>query len=485
MGLRIQNNIAAMNAHRQLGISDAGLSKSLERLSSGYRINRAADDAAGLSISSGFRADIASFKVASRNTSEANSLLQVAEGGMEQIENMLVRLKELATQAASANVGATERTKINAEGNALISEINRIANSTKYGSTALLDGSFGATHTAGTYQFSGVTFSSSLAGVYGDMSYAYNVGTNGTSTALSGSNFTITSMPTTLSAQTFTFSAGGAAGQLKIYNSAVSDIACVSFTSTSAQTVRFANLGITFTVTMTGTSSTSWCAATLGLKDTGVTNLNVAGAATGTYEFSPGVGAGVLALVNTTTGARQQISNISPGTPTDLNFNHLNITFSLGADYTEDDLEGISFAVSATGSAGNTFQIGAKNDANNRISLSISNVTAGASGLGLAVDQLDDATEAQSMLTTIDNAISTLAGARGTIGASMNRLSYASANLATTIENMQAAESVIRDVDMASEMITFTKNQILMQAGTAMLAQANQAPQLILSLLGR
>ncbi len=116
MGFRIQNNVAAMNAHRWLSTSDSAMSKSLERLSSGYRINRAADDAAGLAISSNFRANIASFQVASRNTSEASALLQVAEGGMEQIENMLVRLKELATQAASANVGSTERAKINSRG---------------------------------------------------------------------------------------------------------------------------------------------------------------------------------------------------------------------------------------------------------------------------------------------------------------------------------------------------------------------------------
>jgi flagellin len=139
MGLRIQNNIAAMNAHRQLTISDSALSKSLERLSSGYRINRAADDAAGLSISQQFRADIASYKVASRNTAEANSLLQVAEGAMDQIGNMLTRLKELATQAASANA-VSNLDKIEAEKDKLVAEIDRIANSTEYAGTKLLDG---------------------------------------------------------------------------------------------------------------------------------------------------------------------------------------------------------------------------------------------------------------------------------------------------------------------------------------------------------
>ncbi|HPL62875.1 MAG TPA: flagellin [Syntrophales bacterium] len=486
MGLRIQNNIAAMNAHKQLQLSDAGMSKSLERLSSGYRINRAADDAAGLSISSGFRADIASFKVASRNTSEANALLQVAEGGMEQIENMLTRLKELATQAASANVGVNERAKINAEGNALISEIDRIANSTKYGSTALLDGTFGASKTAGTYQFSGATFSASMAGVYGDMKYVYTV-VVGQSTGISGSGFTITSLAATQVSGAYTFSADdAAAGQLKIYNGTMSDIACISFATTASQTVRFANLGLTFTVALTGAVSASWCGATLTVRDTGVTNLNVTGAATGSYEFSTGAGTGALTLVNTATGAKQTISNINPGTAQEVNFDLLNVTFSLGAVYTENDLEAVSFVVSDTGSSGSTFQIGAENNDNNRISLAIGNVKGSvAAGLSLEFDYLDTAADAQSMLDTVDAAISTLASARGTIGASMNRLSYAAANLATTIENTQAAESVIRDVDMADEMTTFTKNQILVQAGTAMLAQANQAPQLMLTLLGR
>ena len=182
MGLRIQNNIAALNAHRQLTISDAGLSKSLERLSSGYRINKAADDAAGLSISQGLRADIASYKVATRNTSEAAALLQVAEGAMDQVGNMLTRLKELATQAASANA-ASDLDKIDAEAQKLIAEIDRIAESTEYSGTKLIDGSFGvavsaktATITAGNgyqgitgmkasenYQISAVTVASSMA----------------------------------------------------------------------------------------------------------------------------------------------------------------------------------------------------------------------------------------------------------------------------------------------------------------------------------
>ena len=272
MALRIQNNIAALYAHRNLTASDNALSKSLERLSSGYRINRAADDAAGLSISQAFRADIASYKAASRNVSEANSVLQVAEGAIDAISNMLTRLKELATQASSAN-GVSNLDKINAEGNALLAEIDRIAAATEYAGSPLLDGTFS-----------------------GD------------------------------------------------------------------------------------------------------------------------------------------------------------------------------------------FQVGARNvAANDRISVTIGAVDT--TVLGLAVDQLDDQVEAQAFLATVDTAIGTLNGIRGDIGAAQNRMAYAAANLASTIENVTASESVIRDVDMAAEMVNFTKHQILLQAGTAMLPQANLAPQVVLQLM--
>jgi flagellin len=135
-----------------------------------------------------------------------------------------------------------------------------------------------------------------------------------------------------------------------------------------------------------------------------------------------------------------------------------------------------------TDASGNTFQIGAENNSNNQISISIDGVTT----VDIGVDGIDlsTASGAQAALNSIDSAISTLAGSRGDIGAYMNRLSYAAANLTSTIENVQAAESVIRDVDMASEMTEFTKYQILLQAGTAMLAQANMAPQQVLSLFG-
>jgi flagellin len=475
MGLRIANNITAMNAHRMLSINDAQLSKSLERLSSGYRINRAADDAAGLAISQSFRANIASFKVASRNTTEASALLQVAEGGMDQVGNMLTRLKELATQAASANVGTSERAKINAEGNALISEIDRIAQATKYGSTSLLNGTFGSSKEAGTY-----SGGADDVRVYGDITHVYSVVCNANVTGMSDMDLTITGF--TACAGTWTFSAAGTAS-LTVGNGTVTETyTAINFTATSTETVTFANLGITLTIDC-GVGTGAWCASQMVIRDTGLTSMVVEGATTGTYTFAAAT-TGVVTLGNGT--VTESVSGLSPGTATDLNFSTLGITFSLGTDYTEDDLEAVNFIVSDTGSSGSTFQVGADNDTNNRLSFSIGSLRSTATtGLGLTYDYLDSSTEAQSMLDLVDSAISTLSSRRGDVGAAMNRLGYAAANLATTIENVQAAESVIRDVDMAAEMTSFTKSQILLQAGTAMLAQANMAPQNILSLIGQ
>jgi flagellin len=379
MGLRIQNNIAAMNAHRQLTISDTGLSKSLERLSSGYRINRGADDAAGLSISQGLRADIASYRVASRNTSEAGSLLQVAEGALDQVGNMLTRLKELATQAASANA-ASDLDKIDAEAQKLIAEIDRIAEATEYSGTKLIDGSFGV-----------------------DVS-------DKTGTITAGNGYVAVS----------------------------------------------------------------------GMK------------ASENYQISAVTVASGMATITITTGDVSQtvITSVATGDNTKtIEFNALGLQLTVNSDFSAtNDLEG-KITAASTGSA--TFQVGAENAGTSQISLSLGNgtkeylgKTSGGSGNAISGIDLTSASGAQSALDTVDYAISDLSKIRGDIGAAQNRLNYAAANLATTIENVSAAESVIRDVDMAAEMTTFTKNQILLQAGTAMLAQANIAPQQVLALFG-
>jgi flagellin len=369
MSLRIQTNVAAMNAHRQLTISDTAMGKSLERLSSGFRINRAADDAAGLAISSSLSSQVRSLTVASRNTSQATSLLQVAEGGMDQINNILGRLKELATQAASAN-NSGSLTDINNEATSLLAEIDRIANSTAFNGDVLLTG----------------------------------YGTKTAANTLTASN-------------AYDLDVSGAAGH--VYS-------------------------VTYSVA---------AASTITIKDltTSVSQNLTALAAGGTYDFSQfGIS------FKTTSGDAQ--STILGGVATDF---------------------ATSFSVNT---ADKTFQVGEENTGNHQITFQIDDVQKAALSVGgIALNSIGNA---QNALTSIDNAIKALASSRADIGAIQNRLGYTYANVSVSIENLSAANSVIKDVDMASEMTEFTKNQILLQAGTAMLAQANMAPQSMLSLFG-
>ncbi len=372
MGLRIQNNIAAFNAHRNLKTADTGLSKSLEKLSSGFRINKASDDAAGLAVSMRFRAQIKSLAQAGRNASEANSLLQVAEGAGDQITNILQRMKELATQAASSNTGTTDRTNIASEVDNLESEISRIANSTKYSGTALINGNFG-----------GLSVSS------------------------------------------------GGAGNL----TAANGIQAIDVSNAAAAT----SYGVTVSTASNGAIT--------------VTN----GTTTQTISL------GALSGIETQT----------------LDFSNLGVKLTANSLVDSGGIAASTLLTSATSSS--SFQVGYENNSNNSITFSLSDLTA--SGLTADVN-VNTLSGAQTALTTIDSALDTLANARATIGRTQNQFGFASANLSSTIENLSAAESVIRDADMAFETVAFTKNQILLQAGTSMLAQANQAPQSVLSLLG-
>lgn len=375
MGLRINTNIAAINAHRQLGITDTKMAQSMERLSSGYRINRAKDDAAGLAIAQKFAAQVRSLGVASQNASQANSLLQMAEGGADQIHTMLLRLKELATQAASYN-NLANLNEIDAEAQKLLSEINRIAHATKYLDTALLTG----------------------------------------------------------------FGVKGAG------------------TLTAANTYGF----------------------------------DVSGAAEGTYTISAPAAGGSITV---TKDAVSQTLSVTSGQQT-LNFSTFGISLKTTEAFLASDVATIATAFSGSIVVSGTtaaFQVGDKNDTHNQISFEISsidyNVIGSATVAGSAAQlddlRLDTVSHAQYSLDIIDQAIADVNTVRGAIGAIQNRLGYTYANLQISIENLSAAESVIRDVDMAYEMVNFTKTQILMQSGTAMLAQANLAPQNVLALLGR
>ncbi|HVO34013.1 MAG TPA: flagellin [Gemmatimonadales bacterium] len=370
----INTNISALNASRNLNTTGNALQQSIARLSSGFRINQASDDAAGLSIANTLQAQVGSLNAASRNASQAGSLVQIASGAVDTITSILDRMKELATEAASDTVTSTDRQKINAEYTTLRSEIGRIVSNTKYQGQTLLDGSYGVSVSGGT----ALTTAGSGLGA----------GTSGT-VMLSGASPNAT--------YTITDAAGAA---IQMSDGTTTQIVTQSAAS-GAQTIVFDKLGVT---------------------------LNV----DGSYA------AGGLNGLTVTTGAA------SGG----------RFTVGSGAVVGEDTID-----------------------------LNLANLTTGAAGLNLDGTDLTSLTNAQTVITRLDAAISTVASADGNIGAAENRFTYASQNLASLIQNLTASESTIRDADMAAEMVNFTKEQILQQAGTAMLAQANSAPQSILTLL--
>lgn len=368
--MRINTNVGAMQAARSLGIVQDQVKSSSEKLASGFRINKAADDAAGLGIANVLRADIRAYSQATRNAEQANSVYNIAEGAAQSVQKMLERMKELASQSASDSVDVAARTRINAEFVALRSEIDRTVNTTKFQGNTLLNGAFGAS-------------------------------VDGASTALGAG--------------------------------------------------------------------------------TGVYGVSISGAATGTYTFAE---AGGDVTLDDGAGNTQTITGVDglEGGVATLNFTQFGITVSLDSSFTAAGLDGL--AVTVAGGSG-TFLIGASGDYAGQDSLTINGGTLDlrTSALGVGTSVVDTLTNAQAALTAIDGAIAVVNTAIGEIGAGQSRIENAVANLKTIIQNFAAAESTIRDVDMADEMVKFSKNQILAQAGTAMLAQANQSGQGVLRLL--
>lgn len=390
--MRINNNLMAMNAQRYLGVNNNNIQKSIEKLSSGYRINRAGDDAAGLAISEKMRAQIRGLKMASKNSQDAISLIQTAEGALNETHSILQRMRELAVQAATDTNEGVDRTALQNEVDQLQEELTRIAEQTEFNRRTLLNGdlgvSLGRTGTNAEYLDS-VTVS--------------KLALNDT--------FEIT--------QTLTYEEesdddenDGAFIEIK-FDLIIDgeNVDSVSFTKNDldkgdiSKDVTIGDKTYTFTVVKDATS------------------------------------------LSTTTGNGE-------GTP------------SVADEFTAAD-----------GSL--TFQIGANKDQN--ISLSIGDMSA--SGLGVEDLAITDFETANAAIETIDAAIEKVSTERAKLGANQNRLEHTINNLNTSAENLTAAESRIRDVDMADEMMEYTKNNILAQAATAMLAQANQAPQSVLQLL--
>lgn len=406
--MRINNNLMAMNTHRQLGINANAGAKSIEKLSSGYRINRAGDDAAGLSISEKMRGQIRGLSQASRNAQDGISMIQTAEGALNETHAILQRMRELSVQSASDTNTSSDRTTIQDEIDQLTEEITKITDKTEFNTMKLLDGSRGD------------AVASAVANI--------------TSNTSLNSGIAATTLATAL-----TNSAGASLGIVATDTIEVSWIKNGSLQSG--------------TVTVEATTS-------MGHIDTALTG--------GAFTYTGGVN-----LTAGTTGFAGAVNGLTI-TVKDASGNVKTAATNALSSFQETTA---AADVRADGSA--TFQIGANQGQN--LNLSISDMRAEA--LGVAGIKVGTRAQADIAIKVVDSALNKVSAERSKLGAVQNRLEHTIKNLDTSAENLQASESRIRDVDMAKEMMTFTKNNILQQAAQAMLAQANQAPQGVLQLL--
>ena len=408
--MRINHNISALNTNNQLQKNNLATSHSLAKLSSGLRINSAADDAAGLAISEKMRAQISGLDQAESNSNDGISMIQTGEGALSESHSILQRMRELAVQAASDTNTDDDRDQMQSEIDQLSKEITRISTDTEFNTKKLLDGSMQTVTSSDTAVAMYATADESVTGAAGGTSYTVSISETATVTSRGAGAIAVAA--TGLQAGTYSVSYDGAA--YKVTNEDGDDVSS-KFVGTPFTGGAAAGDSATFNVALT------------------------AKAYSGTTEIK-GIKNIVLSEKATTAS-----------------------TATLSVDQTKSAI----------------FQIGANSGQNT--SLSIANMSASA----LGVDDIDltDQDSANDAIRTIDDAIKTVSTQRASLGAAQNRLEHTINNLSTSSENLTAAESQIRDVDMAQEMTEYTKNNILAQAAQAMLAQANQQPQSVLQLL--
>ncbi|MFH0730470.1 MAG: flagellin [Pseudomonadota bacterium] len=509
MALSINTNLASLNAQRNLGKTQGALNNSLQRLSSGLRVNSAKDDAAGLAISNRMGSQVRGLNQASRNANDGISLAQTAEGAMQEVTNNLQRIRELAVQAANDTNSASDRASLNDEATQLVAEIERVATTTSFNGKVLLDGSFGsASFQVGADQGEQISFGmisvrSSALGVGSGSSYSKSVaGTEVQTTALVSGAVTINGH------QVGAAAADGVSvnGTLTLDTSTTLDSKASGIAVADAINAISGDTGVTATVsatTVTGTTVVASAGAAGGY-NTAITagsvlingvSIGAISASTGAVDRGADVAAainaitsqtGVTATFNTTTGAvgltaadgrnitiEKSANAGADDTSTGLTTGIATVT--LGSDTTRSKV-----TLSSTSSAGIT--IGGSAEANAGLTAGYSAATVSA-GAGVSSLDLTTSGNAGNAITIVDAALATIDSARGELGAIQNRFESTIANLQNVAENVTAARSRIVDADFASETASMTRSQVMQQAGVAMLAQANQLPQAVLSLL--
>ncbi|MDP5275887.1 flagellin N-terminal helical domain-containing protein [Chengkuizengella axinellae] len=456
----INHNITALNTYNQLSNANSSASKSMEKLSSGLRINSASDDAAGLAISEKMRGQIRGLEQASRNAQDGISLIQTAEGALEETQSILQRMRELAVQSANDTNTDDDRAEIQKEIDQLTEEIDRISESTQFNTKGLLNGDSGTKVTENIGDVSGAvsTNDNIQEGMYSvsvtQMATQASLGDEGALGSIGNTG----ALAVEINGEIISFDSGTTDAEAQANFIAAVNESDLGITAsvgvTNGGTVLTADEYGSETITVTGNATALGLGLTTGAGANNTdTGLDIAGSIGG--DTTTGTG---LTLTST--------DGDSIGLQVDISENNTNTSTSLGDIIVDkNDIK---------------TQIGANKDQTMTITIN----SMSSADLGVNSLDLNSQSGANSAIESIDNAIKSVSGERSKLGSYQNRLDHTINNLGAASENLTAAESRIRDVDMAKEMMSYTKDNILGQAATAMLAQANQLPQGVLQLLG-
>ena len=496
--MRINNNITAINAHRNYGVNSTSIGKNVEKLSSGYRINRAGDDAAGLAISEKMRAQIRGLQMASKNSQDAISLVQTAEGALQSAHNILQRMRELAVQSASdTNETTIDRNALQQEFAQMIKEINDTAGKTKFNDQSLIDGTFAKSLTsatmkspdekrvdiawaddriqAGSYN---VTFTTIMSKASVDFVAGNSVETASFAAISTSGNLTVKFEKNDAingEKNNGVWNVLISGGRLVAENQRTGERIDQEMAAISSKGTVKINIGGLGWINITNNG-------TKAVDDDTFVNLTGQFLVSEAQDERPAVYKHVAVL-----NEGEQV--VYETGQTTLNFKNSGISMqmkdALIADINKGEVheslvDSITVLVSKSSGKSLTIQTGA-NEGDN-IALNLAKLDA--YSLGIANSNISNRMDASVAITQVNTALNIVSTQRAALGALQNRLEYKISNLDIGAENLQAAESRIRDVDMAKEMTMFTKNNILFQASTAMLAQANALPQGVLQLLG-
>lgn len=538
MAMYVQHNMTAANTNRMLGVATSSLSKSTEKLSSGYRINRAADDAAGLAISEKMRSQIRGLNKASANAQDGISMIQTAEGALQESHSILQRMRELTIQAANGTETDEDRGNVQDEITQLQAELDRISTDTEFNTMKLLDGSLnggGSAMTSSGPKFgiydtglqgfvtsnvAGVTIDTTVTATEGGESAIWDAaGTKLTLNLEKNKTYTQAELDNLIKnakQEDSTATQAPADVTLHLNNGTFTASAAVTGTATVAGVKATADFDITTTAgAFVGVTQMTITANKYGADN----NIKIAinfDKKQGEEEFKLNTAA-TYGTDGSLTAAGQYTLSLATGveyTEKDIEKLLAQAGFSATVEFTGPDPDEANtlyvtdntVAVAAkalaggaglgdadaflgqknydvqAGGEGVTLQVGA--NYGQTISFGIGDM--GAQALGVDGTKVDCSTQtgAQNSIENVDAAIAKVSKQRSLLGAVQNRLEHTISNLDNTAENLQSSESKIRDVDMASEMVTFSKYNILQQAGQSMLAQANQSNQGVLSLLG-